>query len=356
MNGVVLTPSPLAPRAELVKDGIPQACIVANDADLEVLMAGVRRHAAETFSAGLDFLAVHAPFGGDAFSGPVRIDDNVVSLLAGLSSEAPAHVPATLAAIRAARKTFPETPAILVSETAFFATLPRRERAYGLDADLMQQLRLRRTGYHGIFHEAAYRHARRALRSPRRGGPVRVLSICLEPKPEIAAVANGRPMTVTGGSTPLEGLPGETSCGDIDASLALTFLEKAGLGPQQIGHVLARESGLRGLTGRTATFPEILRSEAPECAAAREIFQYRLLLACGAGLAALSGVDGIVFSGRYAELADDVAPPLVGQLHRAMRNAGPPPKWIVFGECLQKLIADQAASALRAEHDLIPVV
>jgi len=346
MNGIVLMPSPTA-RAELVTDGVPRACCVAGDGNLKSLMTHARRHAGETFGAGPAFLAVHAPFGGDAFSGPARIDQNVLSILDDLSAQAPAHVPATLAAARAALEFFPETPAILVSETAFFVRLPRRESAYGLNADLMRRLHLRRTGYHGIFHEASYGHARRVLRSPRRGGPVRVLSICLELKPEVAAVANGRPVMVTGGATPLEGLPGETSCGEIDAALPLALMEHAGLGPQEIGHILARGSGLRGLTGRAMTFPEVFRCEAPECAAARDFFHYRLLLACGAGLAALSGLDGIVFSGRYAKLGAEIGPSLIGQLHRAMRSAGPPPKWIVFADCLAKLIADQALRALR---------
>jgi len=41
--------------------------------------------------------------------------------------------------------------------------------------------------------------------------PARILSICLDAQPEIAAVLGRRPITVTGGATPLEGLPGETT-------------------------------------------------------------------------------------------------------------------------------------------------
>ncbi len=57
----------------------------------------------------------------------------------------------------------------------------------------------------------------------------------------------------------------------------------------------------RSATSRRCTLlPEIFASHRPECELTRTIIQYRLLQACGAGIAALGGIDAIVFSGRYS--------------------------------------------------------
>ena len=348
MIGIILTIEPLVSRVDVVKNGVVQKDAAAVETNPEDALACAYKWRRENTSKHLDFITAYVPFTGDAFSGPIRVNDSVMEKLDALCLQAPAHIPSTCAAIRAAQTVLPPgTPVILVSGTAFFARLPRRESAYGLPPDLMHRLRLQRTGYHGLFHEAAYHHARRCFRSAEGQTPMRILSLCLDSKPELAAIFNGRPVMVTGGATPLEGLPGETTCGEIDASLALTLVEKAGMGPQHIGTLLAQESGLKGLTGRTCTFPDLFRSKTPESLAAREIFCYRLLLACGAGIAALSGVEGIAFSGRYAGLANEIGTDLVEKLERAMRNQQTPLRWTVFKESIAKLIADKAQAALR---------
>ncbi|MCG3178282.1 MAG: Acetate kinase [Phycisphaerae bacterium] len=134
------------------------------------------------------------------------------------------------------------------------------------------------------------------------------LAICLEPRPEVAAVASGRPIAVSGGVTPLKGLPGETTCGEMDPGIILDIARQEHWGPEQIDHVLTRRSGLVGLTGRRLSLAQVLRSQGERYRLARDVMRYRILMLAGAGLAAMGGLDAIVFSGRYAPLGRTLGP------------------------------------------------
>jgi acetate kinase len=173
---------------------------------------------------------------------------------------------------------------------------------------------LRRFGYHGLYHEAACRHAARATRLDARTGAPCVASICLEARAEVACAVGGRALTVTGGATPLEGLPGETTCGEIDPGIVLQLSRQPGWGPDRIAEVLSRQSGLMGLAGRHVTLRDLFPARDEGCRLAREVFTYRLLQACGAGLAAMGRIDTIVFSGRHADLGRTIGPWLQSRL------------------------------------------
>ncbi len=256
----------------------------------------------------VDGVAVLIRYGGDRFRGPELAGPEVLARLESLAPQAPLHVPSAAALVRAAGEVFSPTPVVLVCETAFFAALPAREYSYALESGMMQALGLRRFGHHGLYHEAACRLAADQRRQAGAGSPGRFLSICLEPRPEVAAVLGHLPLMVTGGATPFEGLPGETSCGEIDPSLVIALAERLGWGPEQIDDTLTRRSGLLGLTGAPVRLDEVFFSGEPNLAHAAELLRYRMLQACGAGIAALGGLDAIVFSGRYAALGELLGP------------------------------------------------
>ncbi len=247
----------------------------------------------------LDIVAVRGLYGGDRFSNPVFASDSVLADLTDLAPQAPLHVPHLIQLVKAARRAFPQTPVVLIFETAFFVSLPEREQRYAIAPELLDSRPLRRFGFHGIFHEAACLDAARELGSP----DSRVLSVCLEPRPELAACRGRRPLMVTGGSTPAEGLPGETSCGDLDPSVVLKLADDGHLGPEGASHLLTCESGLQGLAGRDVSLAEVLECAHDELQLARDVFLHCLLRACGAGIAAMGGLDAIVYSGRYADSA-----------------------------------------------------
>lgn len=264
----------------------------------------------------LDVIAVRGLHGGDRFKRPVFASESVLAELATLAPQAPLHVPRLIEVVEAAGRAFPQTPVVLVFETAFFVPLPERERRYGVDPALTDSRSLRRYGYHGIFHEGACLHAVRKLESRE---PC-LLSICLEPRPELAACRGRRPVMVTGGSTPVEGLPGETSCGDLDPSVVLKLADDGRLGPEGTNHLLTCKSGLRGLTGRNVSLAQVLQGGDDNLQLAKDVFLHHLLRACGAGIAALGGLDAIVYSGRYADSASVLHDRLNGRLRATLQR------------------------------------
>lgn len=288
-------------------------------------------------------LAIRLLYGGSVFPAPVALTDETLARLRSLAAGAPLHTAAALRLAEAVLRA-PDCRTALFFETSFFTALPEREYAAGVDPELATRMGLRRFGYHGLYHEAAVQSLAAEWR--RAGRPARrVLSICLDPKPELAAVLGARPLMVTGGMTPLEGLPGETSCGDLDPSIILTLAQEMKWGPEQIDAALARESGLSALAGRRVTLPEVWDSTASELTDARELLRHRLLLAAGAGMAALGGVDGIAFSGAYAELGSRVGPWLAARL-ALPGGPGSKPPWTLTRRSLPEVIADTARALL----------
>ncbi|MCX7009632.1 MAG: hypothetical protein NTY53_20705, partial [Kiritimatiellaeota bacterium] len=105
---------------------------------------------------------------------------------------------------------------------------------------------------------------------------------------------------VTSGITPLEGLPGQTTCGDLDPGLVMLLAEELHYGPERLNTLFTRESGLKGMTGSAITFDELFAAPKTEFVLAREVICYRILQACGMAFAAMGGVNAVVISGRYA--------------------------------------------------------
>jgi acetate kinase len=295
----------------------------------------------------VDVLSVRALYGGRDFPAPVLLDEQSRARLLSLAARAPLCVASTMSILDQIGQTFPHTPVALAFETSFFVDLPVRETTYALPSEVGRGLR--RWGYHGLYHEAATAWFARQLPPAER--PARVLSICLDARPEVAAVLGRMPLMVTGGSTPLEGLPGELNCGEIDPSIALALAADPSIGPERANMILTRESGFFGMLGRPATLSAVLNERRARVAQVREHLLYHVALAAGSGLAALAGLDGVVFSGRYAEHGDKVAAYLVPKLERALDVPVGTLPWSIHAQPLESIVAEAGIAALLAGRE-----
>jgi acetate kinase len=305
------------------------------------------RIGADFFShAGSDepeVIAIRSAFGGVEFPGPVVVTPEVMSRLNRLIPMAPLHIPVVRLLIRGAEERFPGVPVVLVFETSFFRDLPPREYLYAINREVADELGLRRYGFHGLYHQAACGSVSAGRSRNGSGQAGRIISICLEPKPEAAAIIGRRPVTVTSGVTPLEGIPGARTCGELDPSIVLYLQRKLGWGPERINRILTEQSGLLGLAGEPVTLKELYESDDAELKPVRERISYHLLQACGAGMAAMGGLDTIVFSGRYNQIGSIVGPWLSSRLDF---SDGPIKKAIElknFNEPLERIVSDIAS-------------
>jgi len=121
------------------------------------------------------------------------------------------------------------------------------------------------------------------------------------PGASVAAVRDGRALDVSMGYSTLEGLVMGTRCGDLDPGAVLHLLRQPGSDPQRLADQLALESGLLGLSGRSAHVHELLDAADDSSRHALDLYVYRAAKYLGSYLAVLGGVDAVVFGGGVGE-------------------------------------------------------
>jgi acetate kinase len=119
----------------------------------------------------------------------------------------------------------------------------------------------------------------------------------------ITAFEKGKSIDNSMGFTPLEGLVMGTRCGDLDPSIVIYFLEELKMKPEQISDLLNKKSGLLGLCGKSdmRDIIELAKSGDRAAEIAIEVFVYRVQKYIGAYIAALNGIDALVFTGGIGE-------------------------------------------------------
>jgi acetate kinase len=236
--------------------------------------------------------------GGERFSVPVVVDDEVTAALHELTVLAPLHQPKSLAALAAVRRARPDLPEVACFDTAFHATLPAAASTYALPREWRERWPLRRYGFHGLSHAWA----------ARRAGAARVVTCHLGAGASLAAVRDGRCVDTTMGFTPLEGLVMATRSGSVDPGLILWLLEQTGMAERELAEALEHESGLLGLAGTADMRAVIAASEREEPAAvlALDVYVHRLRAGIAAMAASLGGLDALVFTGGVGEHASEV--------------------------------------------------
>ena len=244
--------------------------------------------------------------GGTLYTGPVRIDREVVERLRALTDLAPLHQPKSLAALEAVEVALPDVPAVACFDTAFHATMPAAASTYAIPPEWRKRWDLRKYGFHGLSHAYASRRAAELLGRPLNG--VRIVTCHLGAGASLAAVCDGRSVDTTRGFTPLDGLVMATRSGSIDPGLVLWLAEHVRMPPAELAATLEHRSGLLGLAG-TADMRAILAAAGagePDAVLALDVYYHRLRAAVAAMAAALGGLDVLVFTGGVGENAPAV--------------------------------------------------
>jgi acetate kinase len=229
--------------------------------------------------------------GGARFRDPVRIDEEVVDAIRGLSTLAPLHNRPALAAIEKARAALPAVPHVAVFDTAFHATIPEPAATYAVPERWREEWGVRRYGFHGL----AVASVAEQVRVPR-------LVVChLGGGCSVTAVLDGRSLDTTMGFSPLEGVPMATRSGSVDPGALLYLLRERGVSVEDLDASLEHESGLAALGGLDEPL-------------GFAVYTYRIAQAAAAMAVALGGVDALAFSGGVGENRADVRDAIAGLL------------------------------------------
>lgn len=237
--------------------------------------------------------------GGEAFSQPVLIDEAVLQKLETLVPLAPLHQPHNLEPIGIVRRRLPGMPQVACFDTAFHQTQSDIATLFALPREVRDR-GARRYGFHGL----SYDYIASVLKEfhPRLATG-RVIVAHLGNGASLCALESGTSVATTMGFSALDGLPMGTRCGAIDAGVVFYMLREMKLGPEQAERMLYTKSGLLGVSG-VSNDMRILRAEAeanPDARRAIDLFVYRITREIGSLVAALGGLDGLVFTAGIGE-------------------------------------------------------
>ncbi|MBF0337142.1 MAG: acetate/propionate family kinase [Nitrospirae bacterium] len=244
--------------------------------------------------------------GGDKFSGSAIISDEVKDAIRHCVALAPLHNPYNLTGIEVMADLLPNAVSVAVFDTAFHQSMPHQAYAYALPHQLAEERHVRRYGFHGTNHHFVALMASMFVK--RHVGNLRIISCHLGNGASVCAIERGRSIDTSMGLTPLEGLVMGTRCGDIDPGLVLYLLQN-GVSADNIEKTLNKESGLKGTSGISNDMREILKAADGgnyKAEIALRMFCYRVRKYIGAYLAALGGVDILLFTGGIGENSSEI--------------------------------------------------
>ncbi len=253
-------------------------------------------------TAGIGHRIVH---GGSNYSAPRIIDAAVLSELRRLCSLDPEHLPGEIQIIEAVAQNQPEIPQVACFDTAFhhdvplvaqWVPIPRRYAAQGV----------RRYGFHGLSYQFLVHELARLAGPGASAG--RVVMAHLGNGASMAALCGGKSIDTSMGFTPVSGLPMGTRSGDIDPGLVYYLANSEQMSVDGFQRMINHDSGLLGISETSSDMRDLLSRQAADHRAAEavELFCYQARKWIGALVAALGGLETLVFSGGVGEHAPEV--------------------------------------------------
>ncbi len=272
------------------------AVAFSHEEALSVLLDWIERHEAGFTLIAAGHRVVH---GGTLYSAPVLVDSMVVNQLEQFVPLAPLHQPYNLAAIRAIARIKSDVPQVACFDTAFHHTQPAVAQAFALPREVTA-LGVKRYGFHGLSYEYIAHVLPDVVGEIADG---RVVVAHLGGGASMCALRGRKSLATTTGFTALDGLPMGTRCGALDPGVILYLLSEQHMDVPTVTDLLYHRSGLLGVSGESSEMQELLASDSPHAVEAIDLFVYRIGRELGSLVAALGGLDVLVFTGGIGERA-----------------------------------------------------
>jgi acetate kinase len=240
--------------------------------------------------------------GGEKYNKSVIITDKVMKALDECTKLAPLHNPPNIIGIEACKALMPNVPAVAVFDTAFHQTMPEEAFMYALPYDLYENHAVRKYGFHGTSHK--YVSSVCAEMMGKKIEDLKIVTCHLGNGASVAAVKNGKCIDTSMGFTPLDGLVMGTRCGSIDPAIEPYLMTELSMTADEVNNLMNKESGVYGVSGVSSDFRDI-EGEAEKgnkrAQLALKLFDYKVKSYIGSYVAAMDGVDAIVFTAGLGE-------------------------------------------------------
>ena len=323
-------------REDYVKTTPMQDHKVAVELVLEALMDevnGVIKNVDEISAVGHRVL-----HGGQTYSDSIVVNDDVKRVIREYFDLGPLHNPANLIGIEACEAALPASvPQVAVFDTAFHQSMPAKAYMYAIPYEYYEKYGVRKYGFHGTSHSYVSKRAIEFLGLDKDNSKVIVCH--LGNGASISAVKNGKCVDTSMGLTPLEGLIMGTRSGDVDPAVVQYIANKEGKSVDDMLNILNKKSGVLGMSdGVSSDFRDIdaaANAGNEKADIARQAFVYRVLKYVGSYIAAMNGVDAIIFTAGVGE------------------NDGGKRKQICEGLAYMGITVDDEANKLRGQEVVI---
>lgn len=240
--------------------------------------------------------------GGEEFNSSVLITDEVIAKIVECIDIAPLHNPPNLAGIYAINELLPTVPQVAVFDTAFHQTMPEHAYMYGIPYSLYKKYGIRRYGFHGTSHRYVSKRACEFLGLDYNS--TKVICAHIGNGASVTAIENGKSIDTSMGFTPIEGLMMGTRSGDVDLGVVTFLMEKEMIGASAVSALFNKHSGVLGISGLSSDMRDIengIENGNARAKLALNMYEYRIKKYIGSYIAAMNGVDVIVFTGGVGE-------------------------------------------------------
>ena len=232
--------------------------------------------------------------GGDRYTKSVLVTEKVVKDVEELAPLAPLHNPAHLMGYRACLKVVgPDVPQVFVFDTSFHSTMPPKAYMYAVPYEYYEKYAVRRYGFHGTSHKFVSHRV-----ADKMGKDIEDLKIIT------CHLGHGKVIDTSMGFTPLDGFMMGTRSGGVDPSVVTFIMKKLNLTPDEMDNILNKQSGVNAISGVSSDDRDICAAQNAgneRAILAHEMQAYEIAKYIGSYIAAMNGVDAIVFTGGIGE-------------------------------------------------------
>ncbi len=240
--------------------------------------------------------------GGSHLTKPCLVTDEVIADLEKCLDIAPLHTAAHLMGIHGCMKAMPNTPQVLVIDTAFHSTMPEEAYLYPIPYKMYQEYKIRRYGFNGTSHRYVSSEMIKILGGKAEG--TKIVTCHIGNGSSISAVKDGKVIDTSMGFTPLDGVIMGSRCGSIDPSIVTFIMKKEGFTPDEMSEFMNKKCGFLGVSEISSDSRDLekavaegnKRAELPQ-----NILAYQIKKYIGSYAAAMNGLDAIVFTAGIGE-------------------------------------------------------
>ncbi len=240
--------------------------------------------------------------GGENFKESVLIDNDVKRDIENCAELAPLHNPAHLKGILSCEKLLPGVPQVAVFDTSFHQTMPDYAFMYAIPYEYYEKYRIRKYGFHGTSHRFVAEKACKLLNMDLNKS--KIITCHLGNGASITAIENGKSIDTSMGFTPVDGLIMGTRTGEIDPGVLLYLADKEELSVSGVNNMINKKSGVAGISQLSSDMRDLENAANegnPKALLALNMYAYKIKKFIGAYVAALNGLDLLLFTAGVGE-------------------------------------------------------